>query len=74
MTTTPNNDGMHADDVAAIDELRNVYDQLKVSTRKDYHRSGTGHRAFSDLSVFSRARTLDGRSRLGKDTISESVR
>ena len=34
MATTPNNDGMHADDVAAIDELRNVYDQLKASLAK----------------------------------------
>ena len=34
MTTTENNDGMHADDVAAIEELRDVYNQLKVSLAK----------------------------------------
>ena len=34
MTTTPNTDTMHADDVAAIDELRDVYDQLKQTLAK----------------------------------------
>ncbi len=34
MTTTPNTDTMHADDVAAIDELRNVYNQLKQTLAK----------------------------------------
>ena len=34
MTTTPNTDTMHADDVAAIDELRDVYAQLKQTLAK----------------------------------------
>ena len=34
MTPTQNTDTMHADDVAAIEELREVYDQLKASLAK----------------------------------------
>ena len=34
MTTTRNSDQMHADDVAAIDELRSVYNQLKQELAK----------------------------------------
>ena len=34
MTTMQNSDQMHADDVAAIDELRSVYDQLKGELAK----------------------------------------
>ena len=34
MNTTQNTDTMHADDVAAIDELQNVYDQLKQTLAK----------------------------------------
>ena len=34
MTMTQNNDQMHANDVAAIDELRSVYDQLKGELAK----------------------------------------